>query len=103
MQPRDGWPAEAAQVEGVVSTSEHGPVRAGVEHDLAGIAVREADLVKGGLAATARAMADQIDDPGNSATSKSMCAKALRDCLDQLQALAPREEQPDDLDALRNG
>ena len=57
-------------------------------------------VARGPLAATALALAGQIDDPGNSATSKSMCARSLLDTLDQLRALAPPEQEDDSLDDL---
>lgn len=57
-------------------------------------------IARGPLAATALALAGQIDDPGNSATSKSMCARSLLDTLDQLRALAPPDQEDDSLDDL---
>ena len=63
----------------------------------------EAELEKlnasGALAATALAMAAEIDGQ-NSATSKSMCAKVLMDVLEQLRALAPPEKQEDRVDEI---
>jgi hypothetical protein len=50
------------------------------------------------LAATALALAAELDDAENSATSKSMCAKALMDALEQLRALAPAREESDQVD-----
>ena len=52
------------------------------------------------MAATVRSMARAIDDPANSATSKSMCAKVLMDALTTLQAMAPPEQENDKLDDL---
>ena len=52
------------------------------------------------MAATVRSMARAIDDPANSATSKSMCAKTLMDALTTLQAMAPPEQENDKLDDL---
>ena len=48
-----------------------------VEHDLAGIAKAVPELAISPLAASAYAMARELDSPHTSATSKSMCAKAL--------------------------
>jgi hypothetical protein len=39
-------------------------------------------------------------DAKNSATSKSMCARALSETLEKLEALAPPEQLPDELDDL---
>ena len=51
------------------------------------------------LAATALALAEQLDGD-NSATSKSMCAKALLDTMSALRALAPPKRVKDDVDQL---
>lgn len=52
------------------------------------------------LAATALALAAELDDPSNSATSKSMCAKSMVDVLRELRAVAPPKREADDLDDL---
>jgi hypothetical protein len=67
-----------------------------VEADLA-----ESPLAKSAMAATALALAREIDAPGNSATSKSMCAKALVDVLREMRALAPPAEEETELDRRR--
>lgn len=46
------------------------------------------------------ALARELDDPDNSATSKSMCANSLRDTLDRMRELLPAEEEADALDDL---
>jgi hypothetical protein len=51
------------------------------------------------LAAVAFALARELD-ARNSATSKSMCAKAMVDVLRELRALVPPLEEKDDLDDL---
>jgi hypothetical protein len=51
------------------------------------------------MAATALALAVELDGP-TSATSKSMCAKALVDVMRELRALAPAEKENDGLDDL---
>jgi hypothetical protein len=54
------------------------------------------------LAATALVLAEELDDPDNSATSKSMCARALTETLDKLRALEPDEKpKVSKLDELR--
>lgn len=75
------------------------PTVAGVERDLAAIAKRDPELAKSGLAASALALAREMDDD-NSATSKSMCARALLDTLDRLRQLAPAKEEKDGVDEL---
>lgn len=77
-----------------------GSVTAAVRRDLAQIAVRDADLAQSALAASALAMAAELDTSGNSATSKAMCAKALLDTLDRIRELLPPEQEADRLDDL---
>jgi hypothetical protein len=60
-------------------------VAAGVKRDLAEIAKRDKRLSESGLAATALALAADIDNPKNSATSRSMCARALNEALADLR------------------
>lgn len=75
-------------------------VVAAVTRDLAAIGRRDAELGCGALASLALAMAAEIDEPGNSATSKSMCARVLADTLERLAVLAPVEEGGDRIDEL---
>jgi hypothetical protein len=58
-------------------------------------------LGKGALAATALELARQLDYGGNSATSKSMCAKALTETLDKLRELAPPKKEEDEVERAR--
>jgi hypothetical protein len=76
-------------------------VAAAVERDLKDIAKRDPALAKSTLAMSALRMAREMDSAGNSATSKSMCARELRDTLDRLLELAPKEERGGELDDLR--
>ena len=76
-------------------TGKPGSVEAAVLKDLKGMG----DLGGSGLAAVAVAMAQEID-ADNSATSKSMCAKALQDILSQLRVLAPARAERDRIDDL---
>jgi hypothetical protein len=69
-----------------------------VERDLS---VMPENVSQSGLAAMALTMAGILDDPKNSATSRSMCAKALQDALRELRALAPAKRERDELDELR--
>ena len=64
------------------------------------LAKRDKDLANSAMAETARALARELDNAGNSATSKAMCAKALNDTLDRMRELAPPEETKDTLDDL---
>jgi len=79
-----------------------GPTEASeaVLRDLATIAKADPALAESGLAAMARVLARELDHPFNSATSKSMCAKALADALGQLRDLMPVEQEGDQLDDL---
>lgn len=75
-------------------------VREAVERDLAEIRECDEKLADSSIAATALVMADQLDDPGTSATSKSMCAKALREAMDRLRDLTPPKPAGDSIDDL---
>lgn len=74
-----------------------GEVEKAVLSDLKGL---PAEMSKSGLAALALTLAREVDSPGNSATSKSMCARVLFDALERLRELAPVEEKADGLDDL---
>lgn len=71
-----------------------------VMRELARLAKRDEWLAESPLAASALALAVQMDDPGNSATSKANCARALNETLDRLRALAPPIDTRDSLDEL---
>lgn len=71
-----------------------------VERDLERIAELDASLADSALAALAQQLAKELDSSGNSATSKSMCARALMDALERLQELAPSEKEKDRVDEL---
>lgn len=79
---------------------EVGAVEAAVGRDIRDLAKRDQKLAKSGLAASAIALAREIDIPKNSATSKSMCARALAETLERLRALAPPAEEADGIDDL---
>lgn len=77
-------------------------VLAAVDRDLKVLGEREPGLELTALAASARELARQLDDPGNSATSKSMCAKSLTEVLERLEGLAPPKSERDFLDKFRD-
>ena len=72
----------------------------GVELNLADLASRSSSLAVSALAQSALELARQMDDPGNSATSKSMCAKALMETLERLYSMAPPKMEQDGVDDL---
>jgi hypothetical protein len=72
-----------------------------VERDLAELRERDAELAESSLAAAALRMAYELENPFNSATSKSQCAKALREIVDRLRELAPEKEEAGEVEALR--
>jgi hypothetical protein len=72
-----------------------------VARELAALRERAPDLADSAIAASAAALARELDDPENSATSKSMCAKALADAMTKLREWAPPIEKKDGLDELR--
>lgn len=66
-------------------------------------ALGELPKASASLVASAFAMAELIDAPGNSAASKAACARSLRETLDRLRELAPAgEQQGDGIDELRS-
>jgi hypothetical protein len=75
-------------------------VVAAVQRDLDAIAKADKALAESSLAATALALAAELDDPNNSATSKSMCAGRLLDAMSLLRELTPEGEEQDGLDDL---
>jgi hypothetical protein len=72
----------------------------GVEQDIASIATGDKTLATSALAGAASALALEIENPYNSATSKAMCSGQLRETLDRLRELAPPEEERDGVDDL---
>lgn len=54
---------------------------------------RDANLADSALAASAIAMAYELDHPFNSATSKANCQARLQEAIRELYALAPPEEK----------
>lgn len=74
---------------------------AAVQRDLAEIAKRDRQLAESSLAASALAMARELDDGRNSATSKSMCARALAEVIRELRGLAPEKHESTPLDEIR--
>ncbi len=59
-----------------------------------------APLAESALAATALALAGELDDTGTSATAKSMCARALTEVMTRLRELQPPEQEEDAVDEL---
>lgn len=70
-----------------------------VERDLGRIRAVDPALADSALAMTALALAGELDGH-NSATSKSMCARALLDVMDRLRELAPEQKEADGVDQL---
>jgi hypothetical protein len=68
-----------------------------VAREIGGLGEKAAGSV---MAETALSLAHELDGE-NSATSKSMCAKALIDVMRELRVLAPPRKESDDLAKLR--
>lgn len=94
MQQGDGEPSRREGVAVVVTVVE------ALQRDLAVIAKVAPELAESTLAASALALAREIDTAENSATSKSMCARALVETLDKLRALVPEQDAGDGVDEL---
>lgn len=73
-----------------------------VERDLAGIRERDADVADSATAAAAMRMAIELEHPYNSATSKSMCAKAMIEAMRELRDLVPPVEKKGELHAIKD-
>ena len=105
-----GSPELLANKKAVIEAIESAAVAAGgaaagsvveaVEADLAELAKRDPDLARSSRAASALVLARELDSPRNSATSKSMCSKALSEAMDRLLELAPPEEEKGRLDEI---
>lgn len=88
----------AAELLGSVGDSKLARTITAVEGELDRL---DEDLSASALAALALRMAYELDDPWNSATSKSQCGKTLLEALEQLRELADDgEEEGDGLDEL---
>lgn len=99
MQPCDRCAAREGCFSGEVLAGVVISVVEAVERDLAELETREAGLSMSALAATALALARELDSK-TSATSKSMCAKALVDVLAELRGLAPEKHVASPLDEI---
>lgn len=100
MQPgNQGKMAARASCQAKVESIMDLTVTAGVEGELAALAKLAPDLARGSLAATALELARTLDGD-SSATSKSMCARALIDVLDNLRELSPPQAALNALDEL---
>lgn len=85
---------------GPLAASGRTMVSESVARDLAEIRKRAPSVADSTLAAAAQALALELDHPYNSATSKSMCAKALMEAVERLRELAPPPEKKDKVDNL---
>lgn len=83
-----------------MAAKEDVTVAGAVRRDLAEIAKSDRELAQSTLAMSALRLASEMDNSGNSATSKSMCARELRDTLDRLRELCPKAEAKDKVDEL---
>lgn len=63
----------------------------------------DADLADSLLAALVVSLAYEIENPYNSATSKSMCAHELRQTIDRLRELMPAEKRKGALHDIKSG
>jgi hypothetical protein len=73
-------------------TRKLGPAAEAAERELAPL---PKELREGLLAATVRELARQLDDPGNSLTSKSAASAQVLALVNRLRELTPAEEEAD--------
>lgn len=71
-----------------------------LHEELAEIAKRDPKLARSGYAASAIALAQALDDPTSSSTSKSMCSRSFQEALDRLHELAPEEKRSSKVDEI---
>lgn len=84
-------PGKAGRTEVVTAT----------EREIAEIRKRAPAVAASSQAATAVQLAIELENPHNSATSKSMIARVLNDTIERLRELAPAEEEADKVDELK--
>jgi hypothetical protein len=65
------------------------------ERDLALFEARKPGISESALAASARALAERIDNPRTAATAFAMIAREHRDHMEQLRAMLPPEQVKD--------
>lgn len=91
----------ATELFGPIQSAMRPDSIAAVERDIAAIRELDPALADSSLAATALQMAYEMANPFNSATSKSMCARALLETMEQIRSLVPDgDEEGDELDEL---
>lgn len=86
---------KAEIADAIRETEEPESVEVAVQREIESLGVRGT-----AHAATALALARELDSTTNSATSKSMVARSLNDTLDKLRELAPDDDESDPLDEL---
>lgn len=74
-----------------------------VQGDIDRLAERMPLVAECAEAALALALASEIDASRNSATSKSMCARALSETMKDLRAMVPPEEKKGALHGIKSG
>lgn len=85
--------------QGLVSAAPGNVVEA-IEHDIELLREVSDEVADSAFAATAVRLAYELQNPFNSATSKSMCARSMIEALDRLRELAPLPEEADGIDEL---
>jgi hypothetical protein len=97
MKPNEG--TEPVYIPATGSPFVYASVYDSVRADLDKLRESDPALATSALASTMLALAREMDDD-NSATSKSMCAKALLDIDTRLRMLRPSTAQEDEVDEL---
>lgn len=95
--------AEVAQQlfgEGSLKDARPSEVVDAAMRDVAAIGERDEALGESALAAAVVALAMEVADPYNSATSKSMCVREMREVLEELRGLLPPVKTQDGVDDL---
>lgn len=86
---------------GALSSAVPLEVISGALRDVEAITRRDEKVGGSALAASAVTLAYELANPYNSATSKALCARALRETMDRLEELLPPEvKERDGIDQL---
>ena len=92
---------EAEEFCGGVASAAPLEVVSGALRDLEQIKARDERVGGSALAASAVTLAYELANPYNSATSKALCARALRETMDRLEEMLPPEvKERDGIDQL---
>lgn len=83
-----------------MATKKQQGVTKALQAELSVLRRRDRSLADSALAASALALAREMDSPETPPAAVSMCARELREVLGQIRELAPKDDEKDKLDEL---